>query len=761
MAADRSVEIEVRGTVQGVGFRPFVHRLATAHGLAGDVRNAGGTVVIRLRGDGAGVASFLRRLAAEAPSAARVGDVRARDLPVGAVPVGGFRIGGSTTSAVGVREVPPDLATCPDCRAELADPTDRRYRYPFVNCTACGPRATIIDDLPYDRVRTAMSTFPLCAACAAEYAAPADRRFHAEPVACPDCGPRLCWWPGGVEGAEAFAAAVAALEAGSVVAVKGIGGYQLLCDAADAHAVAHLRAAKHRPRKPFAVMVPDLAAARRLAALSPAQERVLSGPAAPIVLAVRRPGTPLAAGVCGGSAEIGLFLPYSPLHHLLLAALDRPLVVTSGNVSGAPIVVDDAVARAALGTFAAGILGHDRPIRSRYDDSVVRLLGDRTTVLRRARGLAPAPVPLPVPAREPVLAVGAQLKHTVTLAVGTRAVPGPHTGDLSDAAAYQAFTDTVERLCRWHAVTPHVVAHDLHPGYLSTRFARSHEGRRIAVQHHHAHVAAVAAEHGITGPVLGVAYDGLGLGDDGTLWGGEILLATLTGYRRLARFARAPLPGGESAVRHPARTALGHLYGAEELGGARPDPRDAAVLWHTVDPRTAATVRELVARRVNAPLASSAGRLFDTVSALLGLCATATYEGEAAVLLETAAAPYGPVPALPWRLANRDGLLVYDPAPTLRAVLAHGGAAGEVAAAFHTTVAEVTEALLTEAARATGVRTVCLGGGVFANRRLTTDLLDRLPRAGFTVHIGASVPSNDGGISYGQAAVAAALSAKE
>jgi hydrogenase maturation protein HypF len=757
VTAQRSVEVEVRGTVQGVGFRPYVYRLAIAHGLHGSVCNAGGSVLIRVGGPPPAVSAFLDRLPADAPSAARIAAVASRELPPNSVAGAGFRVGGSAAAGPAAeRAVSPDLATCAACLAELWNPADRRYRYPFLNCTDCGPRASIIDDLPYDRERTAMTAFTLCPACTAEYRDPTDRRFHAEPVACPRCGPQLRWLPGGA--ADPLAAAADTLRSGGLVAVKGIGGYQLSCDATDDAAVARLRTAKDRLRKPLAVMVPDLAAARRLVRLSAAETDLLTSPAAPIVLAARNPDAVLAAGVCPGLPEIGVVLPYSPLHHLLLAAVARPLVLTSGNRSGEPIVIDDAAAARQLGPLVDGLLSHDRPIRARYDDSVCRVVAGRPRTVRRARGLAPAPLPLPVAAPQPVLAVGAHLKNTVAVAVGGTATIGPHIGDLSDATASDAFAATVERLCRWQGVDPAVVAHDLHPGYRSTRFAVARGGRRIAVQHHHAHIAAVAAEHGLTPPFLGVAYDGLGLGDDGTLWGGEILLATYTGYRRLGRFGRAPLPGGEAAVRRPARMALGYLFGGEDLGVLRP-PADSFTA--RLDPRVVATVRLMVDRGINVPPASSAGRLFDAVASLLGLCDDATYEAEAAVLLEAAATP-DPRPGLPWRLVHRDGLDVYDPTPTLAAVLAAAGTApGDTAAAFHTTIAEVTEALVANAARRTGVRTVCLGGGVFTNRRLTTDLLDRLAGAGFTVHTGVAVPVGDGGISYGQAAVAAARLARE
>ncbi len=752
----RGVRVEVRGTVQGVGFRPYVYRLASGYGLRGAVRNTGGCVLIEAAGPAPAVAAFLDRLPAEAPAASHIRDVAVTEIhPNGAI---GFTVAPSTVDhRPDVREVPPDLATCPACQAELANPTDRRYRYPFLNCTDCGPRATIIDDLPYDRERTAMAGYRMCPECAAEYADPTDRRFHAEPVACPRCGPRLWWHPSGATAGAALAEAVHAIASGGVVAVKGVGGYQLVCDAGDATAVARIREAKRRPRKPLAVMVPDLDAARAIADVSSAEGELLMSRAAPIVLVGDRGDHP---AVTGDLPEIGLFLPYSPVHHLLLAALRRPLVVTSGNRSGEPILVDDGPAVRVLGPLTDGVLGHDRQIRARYDDSVTRVLAGRPSVLRRARGYAPAPLPLPVPAPEPVLAVGAQLKHTATLAIGSRAVLGPHTGDLAHPAAYAAFTDGVDRLCRLHATEPQIVAHDLHPAYLSTQYAVRYP-RRVAVQHHHAHVAAVAAEHGLAGPFLGVAYDGLGLGDDGTLWGGEILLAGYTGYRRLGRFGRAPLPGGEAAVRRPTRMALGYLYGGEDLGGIRPDPALAGNLVTRLGPGEATVVRRMVERRLNCPLASSAGRLFDAVAALLGVCDETTYEGEAAVLLEAAADGTPPVPALPWRLVRSDGLWVYDPAPTLAAVLTDQRPTGTVSAAFHATVAEVTCALLVVAAEETKVRDVCLGGGVFANRRLTTDLLDRLTRAGFAAYTGERVPVGDGGISYGQAVIAAARLSEE
>ncbi len=734
-----SHRLEVHGTVQGVGFRPFVYRLATSLGLDGTVRNAGGTVVVDAAGAPAAVDALAARLRTEAPPLARVVTVTVAPAPRPWPKAGsGFAVVASDAAASASRDIPPDVATCDACLRELFDPRDRRHRYPFVNCTDCGPRATIIDDLPYDRVRTAMSGFPMCPACAAEYADPADRRFHAEPIACPACGPRLAWRPGAAappseHGDDALRAAVAAVATGGIVALKGLGGYQLVC-----------------------VMVGDAAAARRLAEISAVEAALLSSPARPIVLLRALPST-LAPGIHPGVRDLGLFLPYTPLHHLLLHDLDRPLVVTSGNRSEEPIAIDDDQALERLGGIAGGFLQHDRPIRARYDDSVARVVHDRQVVVRRARGYAPAQVPLPLGAPEPLLALGAELKHTFTLAVGGRAVVGPHTGDLEDADTFAAFERNLAHLCRVEGVSPAVAVHDLHPAYLSTQYAARWD-RRVAVQHHHAHAVSCAAEHGLTGPFLGVTYDGLGMGDDGTLWGGELLVADLVRYRRFARFSRAPLPGGSAAIRRPARMALGYLFGAERIGSGGIDPSLAGDFVGRLDPAEVAVVGRMVERRLNSPLASSAGRLFDAAAALLGLRDDASYEGEAAVALESAAAG-GAHGELPWRLARVEGLWVYDAVPTLAAVLRQRTASvatGVIAARFHATVAAVTLALVERAAAQTGLREVCLSGGVFQNRLLAEAVLTGLHEAGLRGFVNQRVPCNDGGISYGQAAVAAA-----
>ncbi len=839
-AASRSArEIVVEGVVQGVGFRPFVWRLATELGVSGRVRNVAGRVEIDAVADVDVLAVFERRLRTDAPPHARVERVAAYppgpahalapadggaepprrptsapalDLtPVppptpapGRAEASVFVIEESDPDGGSERLFPPDLATCDDCLAEVRDPADRRYRYPFTNCTSCGPRATIIEDLPYDRASTTMRAFPMCPTCAAEYRDPANRRFHAEPVACPECGPRLAYRRAErsapdplLRGDAALEAALADLLAGRVVAVKGLGGYHLACDATNDDAVRRLRDRKRRWAKPFAVMAADLAAAERLAQVGPAEVDLLTGPARPIVLLDARPyaTSGLAPSVTAGNPRVGVFLPYSPLHQLLVEGLGRTVVLTSGNVSDEPLATDDADAAHRLGPLADAFLTHDRVIRARYDDSVTRVVGGRESIVRRGRGYAPEPLPLPVPTPRPLLAVGAELKHTFTLARESRAHVAPHNGDLEDLSTHTAFTDGLAHLSRLLELEPDVVAHDLHPEYLSTKYALAHfpVERRVAVQHHHAHVASCAAENGVAGPFLGVAYDGLGRGDDGTFWGGEVLLADLAGYRRVARFARAPMPGGALAVRRPYRMALGYLLGAEPLasnaglssspgpssrttprstwsggwiesGAGMPpgppglDPDLVEAFAARLDPREVDVVRTQVRRGLNAPLASSAGRLFDAVSALLGLRDVAESEAQAAIDLETAADTTAAEP-LPYALDRVGGLLVYDPRPTLTAVLdgaVSGRPTGVLAAAFHESVAEVTRELLGEVRAQAPTRAVCLSGGVLQNRRLVTTLVDRLTGDGFEVHVNHLVPCNDGGISYGQAAVAAA-----
>ncbi|MFZ3573045.1 carbamoyltransferase HypF [Streptomyces sp. BH097] len=752
-------DFEAAGTVQGVGFRPFVHRTATALGLDGWVANVDGHVAGTIAGPPRAVEEFGRLLAHAAPPLARVRSVRMSEGAAAApTPGSGFAVRASAgprcVPAV-AREIPPDAATCPACLAELFDPWDRRHRYPFVNCTDCGPRATIIEALPYDRVRTTMRRFPMCGACAAEYGDPRDRRFHAEPIACPDCGPTLSWED--FRGEEALRAAVKTVAAGGIVAVKGLGGYQLVCDATDEAALARLRQRKHRPVKPFAVMVRDLDEAGRLARVGAAARAALTTPVRPVVL-LPAGGPRLPDAVHPGTDQVGLFLPTTGLHHLLLREFAGPLVVTSGNGVDEPIAVGDAAARRSLGAIADGFLGHDRPVRARYDDSVVQVAGRSVLTVRRARGLAPAPLRLSPRAPSPLMGAGAQLKHTFTLADGDRAHLSAHIGDLAGRATYDAFETAYRDLSALTGIVPRAVAHDLHPGYLSTQWARARALPLVPVQHHHAHLAACAAEHGLTRPFTGVAYDGLGLGADGTLWGGEIMVADLTSYRRVGRFATAALPGGDAAVRNPWRAALGCLLGTEALGSPLPAPELIRTLTARLAPGDVATVSAMIGRRFNCPPASSAGRLFDAAASLLGLVDSVTYEGEAAVALEAAAGRRRAVP-LAHRLVRVQDLWVYDPLPTLTDLLARradGEPESVLAAAFHTTLAEVTAELVGRAVESGAPRTVCLAGGCFVNRRLLADVRRLLRAQGLRVLVGREVPVGDGGISYGQAAVAAA-----
>ncbi len=776
--------LEVTGTVQGVGFRPFVWRLAHELGLDGRVVNRAGQVVIEVAGPAGAIETFVVRLASDAPPRAHVESV-VRIEPGPAIEAGfGFTIEESEAAASAERLFPPDIATCDDCLHELFDPADRRYHYPFTNCTNCGPRATIIDELPYDRARTSMREFPLCPACDAEYHDPANRRFHAEPVACPACGPQLSFRrPGDAAAAAAregaLAAALADLRAGRIVAIKGLGGYHLACDATDPAAVARLRDRKHRWAKPFAVMVRDLAEARRYADVGPAEAGLLTSPARPIVLVDRRDtdeGRRLADGVLTADVDrdaalnrrVGIFLPYTPLHYLLMEGMGRPIVLTSGNLSDEPLATDDAEALERLAGIADSFLSHDREIRARYDDSVTRVVAGRESIIRRGRGYAPEPLSLPIPTPEAVLAVGAELKHTFTIARAGRAHVAPHTGDLEDLLTHAAFETNLAHLERLLDVRPEWVAHDLHPGYLSTQYAAAHfpADRRIGVQHHHAHVASAAAEAGLTSEFIGVAYDGLGMGDDGTFWGGEVLVATLASYRRVARFGQAPMPGGAMAVKKPYRMALGYLLGAEM--GFEPLSRAAqagqAGFLDRLDRREVDIVRVQLERHLNAPIASSAGRLYDAVASLLGIRDVAEYEAQAAIELELLAEE-GRNRPLPWAILERESqgggapLLVYDPRPTIRAVLAgvaRGVPAPKLAARFQETVAAVTGSIVSDVSRQTGLRTVVLSGGVFQNQWLVATVVRRLARDGFEVHTNQRVPANDGGISYGQAAVAAA-----
>ncbi|MFL6191113.1 MAG: carbamoyltransferase HypF [Actinomycetes bacterium] len=748
--------VRVEGIVQGVGFRPFVHALAGRLGLAGLVGNDAGGVFVEVEGAAETVERFLEALSAEAPPLAVIERVTATPLAPTGTP--GFAIAPSKTGGQRQTLVSPDTATCADCLRELADPADRRFRYPFINCTNCGPRFTIVRDVPYDRPATTMASFAMCADCAREYHDPADRRFHAQPVCCPACGPalRLLDRDGRATDGDPLAEAAARLRAGAVVAVKGLGGYHLAADAAAEPAVAALRARKHREDKPFAVMVADLDGARSLCLVDPAEEAMLASPRRPIVLLRRLPGAAAAEPVAPGNRSLGVMLPYAPLHHLLLDEVGRPIVLTSGNVSDEPIAYRDADALERLGGIADWFLVHDRPIHVRADDSVVRGFRGRELPLRRSRGFAPQPLALPWPFPRHVLACGAELKHTFCVARDGHAFVSHHIGDLENYETFRSFTEGVGHFRRLFAVDPEVVAHDLHPEYLSTKYALELDGVELeGVQHHHAHVAACLADNGEPGPVIGVAFDGLGFGTDGTIWGGELLVADLRGFRRAGHLEVVPMPGGAAAIREPWRMAAAWLDAA--LGGQVPER--LAVVGRNRDRWE--RVLSLARSGTASPATSSAGRLFDAVAAILGVRDAVNYEGQAAVELEQLADPGEPA-AYPVRVAAADargGPLRLAGTDLVLAVvedLEVGVAPPLVAARFHNGLAAATVAACQALREESGLGTVALSGGVFQNMLLLERMVAGLERTGFRALVHSRVPPNDGGISLGQAAVAAA-----
>ncbi len=751
---------EVRGLVQGVGFRPWVCRLAREAGLVGWVANHTAGVTIEVEGPTATVAEFLGRLVGELPAPARIDQLGREPVP----PRGEteFTIAASELRGGAVALILPDLATCADCRRELTTAGDRRQGYAFTNCTRCGPRFTIIRDVPYDRPQTTMSGFTMCADCDREYHDPADRRFHAQPNACPSCGPRvelvgssaspspraLCacgadeMGPGGE-----VAAAAALLRAGGILAVKGLGGYHLACDAANSAAVQRLRERKQREARPLAVMVAGLAAAAELAVISGAEADLLTSPAAPIVLLTPRSGAPLAPEVAPDVTTVGVMLAYTPLHVLLLAEFGGPLVMTSGNRSDEPIAHQDDDAQARLSDIADALLIHDRPIQRRCDDSVVMVVDDEPLPLRRSRGWAPAPLRLNRAGEAVVLAVGGHQKNTFCLVRGDEAFLSPHVGDLENDRALAAFETGIADFERLFELRPTVLAHDLHPDYLATRYAmeraRRDGLRSISVQHHHAHIAACLADNEADGPVIGVAFDGTGLGPDGTVWGGEILLADRRGSERVGHLRPFHLAGGDAAVRQGWRVALDllrHCGLPAQVPGA--------------PPAAAEFIGQMLAHQVRCVVTTSAGRLFDGVSALLGCRAASRYEGEGAVALEGACA--ATAETLPFDLAPADGVWQIDWRPAVRTAFEKRTAvtAGELATAFHHGLAAAVVRLCRRLADEHGVATVALSGGCLVNRRLAEALTAGLKRVGLDVLRHRRVPPNDGGLSLGQAVVA-------
>jgi hydrogenase maturation protein HypF len=733
------------GRVQGVGFRPFVYRLALRHRLDGWIRNRLGEVEIHAQGDPAALAAFGHSLLHDAPPLARPelqSCTAAEPLPDR-----GFVIRASESLSTAAIHVPPDYFSCDDCLRELNDPRDRRYRYPFINCTQCGPRYTLITRLPYDRPNTSMAGFTLCPACRREYENPADRRFHAEPVACPDCGPQLQFHSEDTDtiddGSQALDACREALAAGHIVAVKGIGGYHLMCDARNDKAIARLRLTKPRPHKPLAVMFPwqgrdGLAGLRPFAQLTREQEQLLRDPMRPIVLVKRRIDATLSEWIAPGLDEVGVFLPYSPLHHLLLADFGGPLVATSGNVSGEPVLTDNVEAESRLARVADAFLHHDRPIVRPADDPVFRFIAGQPRPLRLGRGATPLEMTLPFPLARPTLAVGGHTKNTVALAWENRVVVSPHIGDLGSARSLAVFEQTIADLQELYGVEAGTIVCDAHPGYASTRWAKRFGLPRTAVFHHHAHASALAGEYPQVQRWLVFTWDGVGFGEDGTLWGGEALLGHAGNWRRVASMRPFRLPGGERVGREPWRSAAALCW-------------EAGVEWSHL-PAGSALLFSAWQKRLNAPRSSAVGRLFDAAAALTGVNRHSSFEGQGPMWLEAVAAagvpPDHTAATLP--LARHDGLWCSDWAPLLLPLLNETQPAAERAAHFHASLAR---ALLDQAVKVRdehGDFTVGLSGGVFQNRLLTENALALLGENGFDARLGLKVPCNDAGLSFGQ-----------
>jgi hydrogenase maturation protein HypF len=751
--------VRVTGIVQGVGFRPFVYSLASGLGLGGLVGNDSDGVFAEVEGTPQAVAAFISALRTEAPPLASVDQITTAPLPPNGTTT--FAIVPSQSQGPLRALISADTATCDDCLAELADPANRRFGYPFINCTNCGPRFTIVTGVPYDRPLTTMAGFVMCALCAREFHDPANRRFHAQPTCCPDCGPRL--WLADDTGAERpvhpLEAAAAVLADGGVLAVKGLGGYHLAAAAGSEQAAAALRARKHREDKPFAVMAAGLDQARSLCAVDDVAAGLLTSRRRPIVLLPKLQGAAIADPVAPGNRYLGMMLPYTPLHHLLLAHTGQPIVLTSGNSSDEPIAYEDDDAALRLKGIADAFLTHDRPINIRADDSVVRPFRGRDSIIRRSRGYAPEPLRVATRFRSHVLACGAELKNTFCLAKDDLAFVSQHIGDLENAETLRSFSEGIEHFCSLFEISPEVIAHDLHPDYLSTKYARDRVDAEpglelIGVQHHHAHIASCLADNGVGDPyerVIGVAFDGTGYGADGTIWGGEFLIAGLAGYSRAGHLAPVPMPGGAAAIRQPWRMA------AVYLDAAFPGGTDLPFAVASRNEARWANVVAMARRGINAPFTSSAGRLFDAVAALLGVRDSVNYEGQAAIELEQLADPAEPGA---YRAAIETGEVLSIAGADLVGAVAEDIAAGvareKIAARFHNGIAGLTADCCELLRQRTSLRTVALSGGVFQNLLLLQRLVGLLESRGFTVLTHSRVPCNDGGISLGQAAVAAA-----
>jgi hydrogenase maturation protein HypF len=753
------LHIQVQGIVQGVGFRPFVYRLANSLGLSGYVFNSSSGVTIEVEGEA--LDQFLRTLREDPPALAEITEI---DISVVTLQGGaGFSILHSREEAGEFALVPPDAGTCNDCWRDFGDPRNRRYGYAFTNCTHCGPRYTIIRDIPYDRASTTMSSFVMCAECQAEYDDTGDRRFHAQPNACPVCGPSLALVERGTKPSFDRRTSLAALhrtraliKEGRIVAVKGLGGFLLVCDATNEAAVAELRRRKQRPHKPFALMARDLDAARCLCAVSEADEASLLHPRRPIVVMRQREGTGLAAGIAPGDRTLGVMLPYTPLHYLLFS--DSPqqspewtaLVMTSGNLSEEPIVIDNEEALGHLGGVADFFLIHNRDIATRVDDSVVRTFEGKERALRRSRGFVPQAIDLGIEMRE-VLAFGGELKNTFCLTKGRYAILSQHIGDLENYETMRFFEETVANLKHVFKVAPVALAHDLHPNYMSTRMAlTANIGRKIGVQHHHAHIASCMAENHLRGRILGVALDGTGFGTDGRIWGGEFLAADYAGFERRAHLRNMLLPGGDAAVRQPWRMALSYLR--DTFGPQMPDRLEC---FRTIPEKQLALVDKMLAGRIQTVETSSCGRLFDAVAALLGLAGEVTFEGQAAIALE-ATAESGIDDRYPFEIENGEPA-VLDFRPVIGGIvkdLSRGRRAGEISACFHNTLSCAIGEVCSSIGAHDGLKRICLSGGSFQNLYLLGRTVVELRRRGFDVYLHAQVPANDGGLSLGQAVIA-------
>ena len=749
----------VSGVVQGVGFRPFVYQLAQKNGLGGYVANTTAGVDIEVEGEAAQIESFFQDIDIHKPPLARVTQIEKRFLPP--LAYRGFVIRKSQADTTRSVLIPPDVCVCEDCLREMNDPLDRRYRYPFINCTNCGPRYTIIDEIPYDRDKTSMAVFPMCEKCQREYDDPADRRYHAQPVACWECGPNvhLHGFSGkDLAGFEAIVAAADLLKAGKILAIKGLGGFHLAADATNGVALARLRSRKCRDEKPLALMSPGIDEISQYAHLTDLESSVLQSPERPIVLVQQRDPHPISNQVAPRTRLFGVMLPYTPLHNLLLQQGFLAVVLTSGNISDEPIVIDNQEAFRRLSGVADCFLIHNRGISVRNDDSVVRVVGDKVRMVRRARGYAPLPIFLKATLR-PTLACGSLLANTICLVRTNRAFLSQHIGDLENLETHEAFTKSIEHMKRIFEIDPEVIAHDLHPNYLSTRYAMGQHGvRKIGVQHHHAHIVSCMAECDVSGPVIGLAMDGTGYGTDGTIWGGEILVTDFHGFERIGHFETAPLPGGDAAVHEPWRMAVSYLY--QTFG---PSVFDLSIpFMKNLDPTGAHLVVDMIEKKINTPQTSSCGRLFDGVAALVGLRNRVSYRAQAAIELEMEIGDGDGDYRTSFR--EEEGKIIIPQASIVRGVVSDlmtGVDRRTISRKFHNTLVRVFAQACSEVRNRRKLNQVVLSGGVFQNAFLLSKLEKALLELDFEVYTHSLVPTHDGGIGLGQAVVANAVLDRE